>query len=302
MPAPLEQIVEEIERRIADGERCDLGDWIADNWPALRVALSPDAAIVVHPIFLRPSDSAAPAPSSPAAQYEPQSDARARGRVEHYSGAAGPMAGDIAAVLSDLTRCESALSAAQARVGELEAERDEARRGWQFQQERAERLGGEQHALEVRVRIAESARDAALARAEDHLSTLQSWWLWYDRLLKDVGLPPDTMKDCAGRTVANLAADKAKALARAEAESAWLIERGGLALGFCRSSFSMRWHTFDNAIRFARREDAETAIQGLLAVPGFPTDAVAAEHEWIGPERAALRPPVAGGGDKEHKE
>lgn len=37
----VEQIVAEIERRVADGERCDLGDWIAaEGLSALRAALS----------------------------------------------------------------------------------------------------------------------------------------------------------------------------------------------------------------------------------------------------------------------
>lgn len=64
-------------------------------------------------------------------------------------------------------------------------------------------------------------------------------------------------------------------------EKAWLIELAGLYLGVgsCKS-FPVKWGTANEAIRYARKSDAEAVIR----VWKIPT-AKAIEHVWLAPPR-----------------
>jgi len=66
-------------------------------------------------------------------------------------------------------------------------------------------------------------------------------------------------------------------------ELAWLIERGGLCLGFCDRKFA--WITFTNeqALRFSRRSDAIRFIEAMRDVLGGACnfdDVLVTEHQW----------------------
>lgn len=59
-------------------------------------------------------------------------------------------------------------------------------------------------------------------------------------------------------------------------ETGWVIEKKSATLGLGVECGRLKWVTFDEAIRFARREDAEDMIRVL----GFAEKATAVEHKW----------------------
>lgn len=65
-------------------------------------------------------------------------------------------------------------------------------------------------------------------------------------------------------------------------ETAWLIERGGLCLGFCEHKFA--WGTFTNedALRFARQRDGYSFMECCKWTPFdlHLEDAKVTEHQW----------------------
>jgi hypothetical protein len=65
-------------------------------------------------------------------------------------------------------------------------------------------------------------------------------------------------------------------------ESAWLIERAGLCLGFCEYRFT--WVTFTNedALRFSRQRDAYSFMEAVKGTPfSLPLEgSVTTEHRW----------------------
>jgi hypothetical protein len=65
-------------------------------------------------------------------------------------------------------------------------------------------------------------------------------------------------------------------------EIAWLIERGGLCLGFCENKFA--WVTFTNedALRFARQRDAYAFKETCKWTPFNLKleDTAVREHTW----------------------
>lgn len=86
--------------------------------------------------------------------------------------------------------------------------------------------------------------------------------------------------------------DEAKEMA-AQADVAWLIERGGLCLGFCENRFA--WVTFTNesALRFARSVDAYSFKETVKWTPfNLPLEgAIVTEHMWDRTSRALERKP-----------
>jgi len=65
-------------------------------------------------------------------------------------------------------------------------------------------------------------------------------------------------------------------------ESGWLIERGGLCLGFCEHKFAWLTFTDENALRFSRSRDAYSFMETVkwkpfnLKLEG----AIVTEHIW----------------------
>ena len=70
-------------------------------------------------------------------------------------------------------------------------------------------------------------------------------------------------RDFAKRVRALIPTDYADALREQSDEVAWLIECGGLCLGFCEYRF--RWITFtdENALRFSRQRDGYSFIESM---------------------------------------
>ena len=61
-------------------------------------------------------------------------------------------------------------------------------------------------------------------------------------------------------------------------ESGWLIERGGLCVGFCERKFAWVSFTNDQAWRFARKSDATRFIEAYGGL-GLH-DVLVTEHRW----------------------
>lgn len=59
-------------------------------------------------------------------------------------------------------------------------------------------------------------------------------------------------------------------------ETGWVIEKRSAHLGLGVRCGKLAWVTFDEAVRFARRSDAEAMIQVL----GLAEKATAVEHGW----------------------
>ena len=70
------------------------------------------------------------------------------------------------------------------------------------------------------------------------------------------------------------------------AETGWLIENtiAGRAVWWqARNDCGRTWTTdASNAVRFARKEDAERVIGALHAFDDFLSDAIATDHMWVG--------------------
>lgn len=59
-------------------------------------------------------------------------------------------------------------------------------------------------------------------------------------------------------------------------ETGWVVEKKSVPLGLGVRCDKFSWVTFDEVIRFARREDAEAMIRVL----GLGEKATAIEHGW----------------------
>jgi hypothetical protein len=67
-------------------------------------------------------------------------------------------------------------------------------------------------------------------------------------------------------------------------ETAWLIERGGLCLGFCGHRFTFVTFTNEDALRFSRQRDAYSFMETVKWTPFnlLLEGSVVTEHLWGG--------------------
>lgn len=82
----------------------------------------------------------------------------------------------------------------------------------------------------------------------------------------------------------DLAADPSKVVAY-EIETAWIIEREGLGLGYSDDFRTPTWMPFtdDRLVRFARKIDGETTLAALSEQAFLEVScALVCDHQWIG--------------------
>jgi hypothetical protein len=267
---------------------------------------------------------AAPAPSSPAAQYERKTTDEIRAAVEKMIRAAYEalvaLGEDARArrlnaellCLSDLTRCESALSASQARVGELEKERDavvlerdqeseaatgalvqlahveSAREAALAEIARMKEIDDEQREMMAEAALAqgrradalEKERDAAVREREDADAALREV---KELLRAEVGMSPDGQGERLSSVLRRVLSERDAALSRAQAAE----ERERKA------------DEILSVLERRRIGDLEGPLPEWATADepaGVPMIDRAADraHQWLRERTAALRAPVAG--------